>query len=449
MTRGARRFDRARLRAAGAAILKAGLDAADPGRLVAAHLSRRGRQLRIAGVEHRLGRGRVLMLAVGKAAPAMATAAENALDDAISGGFAVATTEGPPLRRVRLLMAGHPLPDGRGLRAAEQVEALVRGAGQEDLVLVLLSGGASALLPAPAVDVSLEDKARTTDLLLRAGAPIRDLNTVRKHLSRLKGGGLARLAAPARVVTLALSDVVGDDPGTIGSGPTSPDPTTFADAIRVLEGFGVAGQVPPAVRRRLEAGARGARPETPNAADPLFRRTLMRVVGSNRLSVEAAAREAKRQGLRPLILTTSLEGEAREAARTLAAILRECAESGRPQSRPVALLAGGETTVSVRGSGRGGRNQELALAAAAALAGFPVQAVVASLATDGIDGASEAAGGVADDRSAERAAALGLPPIAAFLEENDAHAFFAALGDLIVTGPTGTNVADLVVLLAG
>jgi len=387
------------------------------------------------------------MLAVGKAAPAMATAAENALDDAISGGFAVATTEGPPLRRVRLLMAGHPLPDGRGLRAAEQVEALIRGAGREDLVLVLLSGGASALLPAPAADVSLEDKARTTDLLLRAGAPIRDLNTVRKHLSRLKGGGLARLAAPARIVTLALSDVVGDDPGTIGSGPTSPDPTTFADAIRVLERFGVAGQVPSPVRRRLEAGARGARPETPKAGDPLFRRTVMHVVGSNRLSVEAAAREAKRQGLRPLILTTSLEGEAREAARTLAAILRECAESGRPQSRPVALLAGGETTVTVRGSGRGGRNQELTLAAAAALAGFPVQAVVASLATDGIDGPTESAGGVADDQSAQRGAALGLPPIAAFLEENDAHGFFAALGDLIVTGPTGTNVADLVVLL--
>jgi hydroxypyruvate reductase len=199
------------------------------------------------------------MLAVGKAAPAMATAAENVLDDAISGGFAVAPAEGPPLRRVRLLTAGHPLPDGRGLRAAEQVEAFVRGAGKDDLVLVLLSGGASALLPAPAADVSLEDKARTTDLLLRAGTPIRELNSVRKHLSRLKGGGLARLAAPARVVTLALSDVVGDDPATIGSGPTAPDPSSFADALRVLENVGVADAVPAPVRRRLEAGARGGR----------------------------------------------------------------------------------------------------------------------------------------------------------------------------------------------
>lgn len=448
MTR-AGRFDRARLRRACAAILQAGLRAAEPGPLVAEHLGRRGRVVRLGGLEHRLGRGRVLLLAVGKAAPAMAAAAEKVLGDAVASGLAVATVSGTPLGRSRLLMAGHPLPDGRGLRASEQIEAFLRETGKDDVVLVLLSGGASALLPAPAADVTLEDKARTTELLLRAGAPIRELNTVRKHLSRLKGGGLARAAAPSRIVTLALSDVVGDDPATIGSGPTAPDPTTFADALRVLESRGVAGDVPASVRRRLEAGARGARPETPKPGDAIFRGTVMHVIGSSRLSIEAAAREARRQGLRPLVLTTSLEGEAREAARTLVAVLRECAIAGRPEAPPVALLVGGETTVGVQGSGRGGRNQELALAAAAALDGFPRPAVVASLATDGIDGPTDAAGGVADDTSAARAAAMGLPPIAAFLANNDSYAFLATLGDLIITGPTGTNVADLVALLAG
>ncbi|HET7294756.1 MAG TPA: DUF4147 domain-containing protein [Vicinamibacteria bacterium] len=449
MTRAGGRFDRARLRRACAEILQAGLRAAEPGRLVAGQLTRRGRVLRLAGLEHRLGRGRLLLLAVGKAAPAMAASAERVLGDAISSGLAVATVEGSPLGRTRVLVAGHPIPDGRGLRASEQVEAFLRDTGRDDVLLVLLSGGASALLPAPATDVTLEDKALTTSLLLRAGAPIRELNTVRKHLSRLKGGGLARLAAPARIVTLALSDVVGDDPATIGSGPTAPDPTTFADALGVLESRGVADQVPPSVRRRLEAGARGDRAETPKPGDPLFRRASLRVVGSSRLSVEAAAREARAQGLRALVLTTSLEGEAREAARALVAVLRECAESGRPEPAPVAILVGGETTVSVRGRGRGGRNQELAVAAAAALHGFPRPAVVASLATDGVDGPTDAAGGVVDDASVARAAALGLPPAAVFLAESDSHAFLAALGDLIITGPTGTNVADLAALLLG
>ena len=221
---------------------------------------------------------------------------------------------------------------------------------------------------------------------------------MRKHLSRLKGGGLARAAVPARVVTLVLSDVVGDDLSTIASGPTVPDPTTFADALAVLRRRGVLARVPGAVRARLAGGApRGEIPETPKPGEAAFRRVATRIIGSNRLSVAAAAREARRQGLRPLVLTTRLEGEAREVARVLVAVLRECVESSRPAAPPVCLLAGGETTVTVRGDGQGGRNQELAVAAAQALDGFPVPAVVASLATDGIDGASDAAGGIADD----------------------------------------------------
>jgi glycerate 2-kinase len=379
----------------------------------------------------------------------MARAAEEVLGDRIAAGLAVTTAAGPPLARVTVRLAGHPVPDARGLSAAEQVETLVRGLSADDRVLVLLSGGASALLPSPAYGLTLDAKAATTSLLLRAGADITQLNTVRKHLSRLKGGGLARIAAPARVLALVLSDVVGDDLATIASGPTAPDPTTYAEALAVIAERSLLDQVPPEVRAHLEAGARGERAETPKPGDPLFRRVETHVIGSNGRSVAAAAREAKRLGLRPLVLTTRLEGEAREAGRFLVSVLRECVESGRPARPPVCLVAGGETTVRVEGDGQGGRNQELATAAAAALDGFPAPAVLASLATDGIDGASDAAGGVVDDKTCRRGREVGLAPPSAFLAQNDTRNFLGPLADLIVTGPTGTNVVDLVVALAG
>jgi hydroxypyruvate reductase len=429
--------------------LRAGLDAAEPARLVRRQLRLRGALVELAGIAHRLGRGRLMLVAAGKAAPAMARAAEEVLGDRLDEALAVSNAPGPALRRTRLLLAGHPVPDERGLAAAAAVRALAEGLGRDDLLLALLSGGASALLPAPVAGVTLADKAAVTSLLLRAGAPIQELNTVRKHLSRLKGGGLARAAAPARVVCLALSDVVGDDLSTIASGPTVPDPTRYADALRILAARGVLESCPPAVRAHLTAGAAGEAPETPKPGDRIFARVHTRIVGSNRLSVEAAAREARRQGLRALVLTTRLEGEAREVARVLVAQLRECVEAGQPARTPVCLLAGGETTVTVRGDGRGGRNQELAVAAAGPLAAFPCAALLASLATDGIDGVSEAAGGVVDQQSVSRAAALGVAPADAFLAASDSRGFLAALGDLIVTGPTGTNVVDLTVLLSG
>ena len=379
----------------------------------------------------------------------MAAAAESVLGSRLTDGLAVSNAPGPPLARVRLLLSGHPLPDARGVQAAAAVEALVSGLTADDLVLVLLSGGASALLPAPVDGLTLADKSAVTSQLMRAGADISELNTVRKHLSRLKGGGLARAASPARVVALVLSDVVGDDLSTIASGPTVPDPTTFADALRIFAGRGLRASIPEAALRHLEAGARGEVAETPKPGHRLFRRVRTRIVGSNRLSVEAAAGEARRQGLRPVVLTTRLEGEAREVARALVSILRECVDSAQPAAPPVCLLAGGETTVTVRGQGRGGRNQEMAVAAARPLSAFPVEAVVATLATDGIDGASEAAGGIADRTSLARAALLGLAPPEAFLAASDSNGFLAPLGDLIVTGPTGTNVVDLAVLLAG
>jgi glycerate 2-kinase len=437
---------RAQLRATAAGILSAALRAAAPGPLVSRNLRLRGPVLEAGGIRCRLGRGRVVLVAVGKAAIEMAREAEVLLADRLAEGIAVATTApARPLARVRVREAGHPIPDARGIAAALEVEALARSLGRDDLLLVLLSGGASALLPAPADGLTLEDKARTTALLLRAGATIQELNAVRKHLSRLKGGGLARAAAPARVVALALSDVVGDDLSTIGSGPTVPDPTTFVQALAVLERRGVLAEVDKAVRERFAAGARGELAETAKPGEPFFRRVVTRVVGSGRLSVLAAASEARRRGLRPVVLTTRLEGEAREAARVLVAILRERAEEAAPGSGAVCLLAGGETTVTVRGAGRGGRNQELAVAAAQALDGFPGRAVVASLATDG---ASDGAGGIVDDTTLARGLRLGLAPPAAFLAENDTRNYLGPLGDLILTGPTGTNVADIVALLA-
>jgi len=441
------RSERARLRQAAAAVLFAGLRAADPERLVRENLRARGGAVRVAGTDYER-KGRLVVVAAGKAASRMARAAEQALGTALDEALAVDTSATVPLVRTRLRLAGHPVPDERGLAAAAEVEALARPLGPRDLLLVLLSGGASALLPAPVPGVSLEDKAALTRLLLRAGAAIGEINAVRKHLSRLKGGGLARAAGGARVVCLVLSDVVGDDLSTIASGPTVPDPTTYADALEILRRRGLLETVPAPARRHLEKGVRGERPETPKAGDPLFRRVSTRIVGSNRLSVAAAAREARRQGLRPMVLTTSLEGEAREAARVLVSVLRECVEGGSPAAPPVCLLAGGETTVTVRGTGQGGRNQELAAAAVTPLSDFPRPAVVASLATDGIDGVGGAAGGVADDLSLRRAARAGLAPVDVFLEANDSRAFLGPLGDLIVTGPTGTNVVDLTVLLA-
>lgn len=438
-----------RLRRVASGLLEAALEAADPFALVRANLRVTTSGIDVCGRDVPFGRGRVVLLAVGKAAGAMSSAAESVLGRRLDEGLAVVPAPVSSLRWVRTRVAGHPLPDARGIAAADEAEALARSLGPHDTLIVLVSGGASALLPAPAQDVTLEDKADLTSALLRSGATIHELNTVRKHLSRLKGGGLARAAAPARVLCLALSDVVGDDLSTIASGPTVPDPTTFAEALGVLRQRRLADVVPLRVRRRLERGAAGRCPETPKPGDPLFRRVLTKVVGSNRLSVEAAAAAAEKAGFRPVVLTTRLEGEAREVGRALVSILRECTEANRPAAPPVCLLAGGETTVTVLGQGRGGRNQELVVAASEALAAFHAPAVVASLATDGIDGMSEAAGGVVDVLTSRRAAQIGLAPPAHFLATSDTTSFLAPLGDLIVTGPTGTNVMDVTVLLAG
>jgi glycerate 2-kinase len=389
----------------------------------------------------------VRVVAVGKAAAAMARAAEVALGPALGPSIAVGVGSMRP-RTIPFVEAGHPLPDARGARAAAQALSLAGALRRSETLLVLLSGGASALLPAPAPGLRLADKVATTRLLLRAGADIVEVNAVRKHLSRVKGGGLARAAGPGRVLCLTLSDVVGDDLSAIGSGPTVPDPTTYGDAWAVLARHGLLAHVPAAVRRHLDAGRRGRRPETAKPGDPVFRRVRTEVVGSGAHALAAAERAARRLGFHTLVLTRRLGGEARVVGRVLGAILRECADSGRPVPAPLCLLAAGETTVTVRGRGRGGRNVELAIGAALEIDGLP-GGLVLSVATDGVDGTSGSAGGVVSGSTLSKARELGLAPPHTFLEASDSAAFLAPVGGLLALGPTGTNVADIVLLLAG
>ena len=392
--------------------------------------------------------GRVLVVGAGKASGAMAAAAEEAWGERIADGL-VAVKNGylVPTRRVRLVEAGHPVPDERGAAAARGILALVESAAMDDLVLVLVSGGGSALTPAPVPPITLADKQAVTRLLLAAGATINQLNAVRKHCSLLKGGQLARAAAPARVEALLLSDVVGDPLDVIASGPTAPDASTFAEALAILDRFGLRDRAPRAVLDRLESGVRGEVPETPKRGDPLFARVRNTVISNNALVVDAAAARARELGFSPHVLTRALEGEARDVASRFVEPARAIKAGRGPVAAPACVIAGGETTVTVRGTGTGGRCQEFALAAALAMEGTE-DVVVLAAGTDGTDGPTDAAGAIADGESAARARAQGVDP-AARLEDNDSHPVFASLGDLVVTGPTNTNLLDLYVAVVG
>jgi len=427
-------------REAAAAIWRAALAAGDVAPLIRRHLRVDGRILKAGPLHLDLDRvRRILVLGAGKAGAAMAASAETVLGGRVSGGFVV-VKDGYRVATacVEVVEAGHPVPDARGVAASARVLELATSATADDLVLFLVSGGGSALTPAPAPPVTLEEKQALTRLLLAAGATINELNAVRKHLSRFKGGLLARAAAPATVLTLALSDVIGDPLDVIASGPTAPDPTTYADALAVLDHRGVLEGAPRAIVERLRAGAGGALAETPKPGDPVFARVTNLVIGNNALVADAAAAEAERRGYRPHVLTRALQGEARDTARDLVA-------RARALPAPAALIAGGETTVTVRGRGRGGRCQEFALAAALALeAGESL--VVLAAGTDGTDGPTDAAGGVVDAATLVRGRAAGADAARA-LADNDAHAFLRAAGACIVSGPTNTNLLDLYLIL--
>lgn len=429
------RRTRHNLRRDARAILMAALAAADPTAAVEKVLRARGD----------LGRyKRIFVVGAGKAGGTMARAVEQFLGSRISAGCVnVKDGDTAKTRLIELRPCGHPVPDERGFNGAKRIAQICEEAGEDDLVMCLLSGGASALAPYPAPPITLAEKRETTRLLLACGADIHEINAVRKHLSAIKGGQLARLAAPARVVSLILSDVVGDDLDVIGSGPTAPDASTFQTAFSVLEKYELRDRVPARVRERLRTGAL----ETPKAADPLFENVENIIVGSNQKSLESAARAAKDLGYKTLILSSTVEGETKDVARMHAAIARQIRTHAQPVRPPVCVISGGETTVTMSdgSGGKGGRNQEFALAAAMEMAGLE-DVLILSAGTDGTDGPTDAAGAMADGATVERANSKDVSAWDA-LQNHDAYPLFAELGDLIVTGSTGTNVMDLHLIL--
>jgi len=429
------------------AIFKAGVKAVAPDAAIARFCTRQNDALIIGSETFKLtDYQNVYVIGAGKATAPMAAALEDLLDDRLSAGvITVKYDHTVPLRKVQTIEAGHPVPDANGVRGSGRILETASMAGPSDLLICLLSGGGSALLPKPVEGVSLADKQAMTRILLACGATIHEINTLRKHLSVIKGGQLALAAHPATVVTLILSDVVGDDLDVIASGPTVPDNSTFPDCLAIVNKYGIAEQLPQPVTAYLERGSNGLAPETPKADDQAFARATNIIIGSNMDALKAAHQEAVTRGYTTHILSSMIEGETSEVARVHTAIAREVIKTGHPVLPPACILSGGETTVTLKGDGLGGRNQEFALCAAADIAGSNT-ALVLSGGTDGNDGPTDAAGAIVDNTTLARAAEHGLD-WTQFLSNNDAYHFFEHLGDLLHTGPTNTNVMDLRIIL--
>jgi glycerate 2-kinase len=438
-----------RLRADATALMQAALDAVDPRKAIRHVLALEGDALRVGDREYPLvRRDQLVVVGAGKAGATMAQAVEEILGDHIVAGLVITKrgqASGYSGKRIQIVEGSHPTPDEAGLLGAHKIAEMLEPLGPRDLVICLVSGGGSALLTLPANGIELCNLQDLTQQLLKSGATINEINCVRKHLSLVKGGQLARMAYPATVVSLILSDVVGSPLDVIASGPTVPDPTTYEDAWAILERYNLIRRLNHSIRGRLQAGMTGAFAETPKEGDPAFQNVHNVVIGSNEIAALASLHEAQEQGYNAALLSTYVEGEARQVARVLAALGKECVHSGNPLQPPACLIAGGETTVTISGKGAGGRNQELALAAAIALDGWP-DVALATLATDGGDGPTDAAGAFVTGETAQRARDQGLAPLA-YLENNDSYHFFQQLGDAVVTGPTGTNVNDLTFIL--
>jgi glycerate 2-kinase len=424
-------------------IFKAALDAVDPYAAVKNFIDRIHTICREESLK------KIYVVGLGKAAYPMTRALVDAIGDRIAEGVVVTkyghAPDGPLAGNITIFEAGHPVPDENGVAGAGRAVELLRGADRETLVVCLISGGGSALFVAPVEGLTLDDKQVMTRILLKGGADIVELNTVRKHLSKVKAGRLAEAASPARVLSLILSDVIGDPLDFIASGPTSPDTTTWADALAIVTRYDTAGEMPQKILQLLGDGSEGKIPDTPKEGNPLFDRVENIIIGSNRIATEAARKKARELGYEPVVLTTELQGEARDAARWLYRQVLEsqsCLASGR---KKISLIAGGETTVTVRGKGLGGRNTEMALAFAMAIEGTSGITFL-SAGTDGTDGPTDAAGAVVDGQTIPKARALGLDP-QSFLDDNDSYHFFEKTGSLFKTGPTGTNVMDLQVIL--
>jgi glycerate 2-kinase len=429
------------------AIFMAGLKAVDPEEAIRRHVQLMGDLLKVGGYEYPLAAfDRIFVAGFGKGTAPMASALEEILGERLTEGWiTVKYGHGLPLKKVRVMEAGHPIPDQAGLQATRFILDRLKKCTEKDLVLCAFSGGGSALSPAPPCTLELGEKQETTQRLLDCGATIFELNAMRKHLSLCKGGQLSRIAFPATIVSLILSDVVGDPLDVIASGPTVPDSSTFSDCIRIIDRYGLRKKLPSAVIKLMHDGVKGLIADTPKAGDAVFKKGLNLIVGSNRAALLAAADKAEALGYHTLVFSSFVQGEAREIARAFAAIGKEIVASGHPISPPACILAGGETTVTIRGSGKGGRNQELALAAALAMDGWPRMALL-SAGTDGSDGPTDAAGAFVDGNTCQDALRKGIDP-EKYLQGNDAYHFFNQLDDLFITGPTRTNVMDVICLL--
>lgn len=421
-------------------IFKTALHTADPYDSVKRHADR------ILSNYKKWGCESLYVIGFGKAACHMAKAVEDCMSGMISAGTAITKYGhcGPELKKVRVFEAGHPVPDENGLKGADEAVRLLRSAGENTLVVCLISGGGSALLVSPYEGITLDEKQGVTRLLLNAGADINELNTVRKHISKVKGGRLAEIAHPARIISLILSDVIGDRLDVIASGPTSPDSSSYQEAIRVMDKYSLREKAPQNVINILERGAAGLIPETPKSGSAVFGRVENIIIGSNKKALEASKNKAAELGLHAEIISSEVSGEAKEAGKWLAAKAMELKKSGK-QERPACLISGGETTVTVTGSGLGGRNTELALSFAMAIEGVDGVTLL-SAGTDGTDGPTDAAGAVVSGQTAAKAKAAGIDP-EEYLTNNDSYSFFKKTGGLLITGPTGTNVMDLQVML--
>jgi len=427
--------------------LEAAVKAVDPKHLIKSKMLLKGSILHVNGYTFDLKKFKnIYVVGGGKASGSMAEALEAVLGEKITGGL-VNVPRGSKNKTaiIRLHEASHPIPDNSGVEGTRRMLEIAEKAEENDLIICLISGGGSSLMPLPKDGVTMEDKRKITEALLKCGATINEINTVRKHISDFKGGWLAKKAYPATVLNLILSDVLGDPLDFIASGPTVPDSTTFGDAIKVLKKYGLWDKAPESIKKVLLNGDKGLIPETPKVGDEAFKKVLNVVIGNNRDASTAACETLKSEGLNALLLTSLLEGEARHVGTVLASLALEIAVSGNPVPKPAAIIAGGETTVTVIGGGRGGRNQEIALSAALKIRGLNGVAI-ASLSTDGVDGPTDAAGAIADGKTIARAEALGLRA-EEFLADNNSYNFFSKLSDLIFTGPTGTNVNDVSVVI--
>jgi len=390
----------------------------------------------------------VYVVGGGKASARMGQAVEDVLGGRISGGW-INTKEGHSvsLENITVHECGHPVPDERGIYGARKILNILSGADERSLIICLLSGGGSALMPAPADGITLKEKQEVTSILLKAGASINELNALRKHLSQLKGGGMARAAYPARLHALILSDVIGDPLDVISSGPTVGDSSNFTDCIDICERYKIMESLPKNVRERFRKGAEGSIPDTAEESEPYFTTVKNTLIGNNRMSVEAARQSAEEKGFNTIVLTTTLEGEASEVGNVFASVASEIVASGNPVAMPACVISGGETTVTVRGNGKGGRNQEMALTVAQRLSGVDGY-VFLSGGTDGTDGPTDAAGGIVDGETVKRGEEKGLDCYS-YLENNDSYHYLSAVDGFVMTGPTGTNVMDVQILLVG